>query len=404
MRFCLTKRMVVALLATLAFAGASLVPRSSSFAAAPASVAVTSNAAQLATNPPVGTYDMVASDGGIFTFGDAGFYGSMGATPLNAPVVGMAADPSTGGYWLVASDGGIFSFNAPFLGSMGATPLNAPVVGMATVPYLDPYASGQYGTDVSFPQCTYDKATSSYSASSDLVASPANTGIAVLGVTYENILLPSGTSSFPSFSASFGENPCLKAEYLQALSSGAQTSLYATLWAPPISDPMLFSGPEAVCAGAGPSSAATICQAYDWGYNLVAQAVAYAASQGVTSQLWWLDVESPNTSSFTYTLWSINTSVNAAVVAGATDKLRTLGYQGGIYSTYYQYPLIAGATSSPGLPIWIAGATSASQAAAFCVDPAQSFGGGTPWLVQGPYVNANAVGGGATNVDSDYAC
>ena len=41
----------------------------------------------------------------------------MGGTPLNAPVVGMAADDATGGYWLVASDGGIFSFGAPFYGS-----------------------------------------------------------------------------------------------------------------------------------------------------------------------------------------------------------------------------------------------------------------------------------------------
>ena len=36
-------------------------------------------------------YWMVASDGGIFTFGDAGFYQSMGGQHLNAPIVGMAA-------------------------------------------------------------------------------------------------------------------------------------------------------------------------------------------------------------------------------------------------------------------------------------------------------------------------
>ena len=32
-------------------------------------------------------------------------------------MVGMTADPATGGYWLVASDGGIFSFGAPFFGA-----------------------------------------------------------------------------------------------------------------------------------------------------------------------------------------------------------------------------------------------------------------------------------------------
>jgi hypothetical protein len=61
----------------------------------------------------------VAADGGIFSFGDAQFSGSMGARTLVQPVVGMAADPATGGYWEVAADGGVFSFNAPFYGSMG---------------------------------------------------------------------------------------------------------------------------------------------------------------------------------------------------------------------------------------------------------------------------------------------
>ncbi len=39
---------------------------------------------------------------------------------LNKPVVGMAVDLTEGGYWLVASDGGIFAFgDAPFYGSTG---------------------------------------------------------------------------------------------------------------------------------------------------------------------------------------------------------------------------------------------------------------------------------------------
>jgi len=76
-------------------------------------------------------YWEVASDGGIFTFGSASFHGSMGGKPLNAPIVGMATDSATGGYWEVASDGGIFSFDAPFYGSMGGKPLNKPIVGMA---------------------------------------------------------------------------------------------------------------------------------------------------------------------------------------------------------------------------------------------------------------------------------
>ncbi len=78
-------------------------------------------------------YWLVASDGGIFNFGDSRFFGSQGGQPLNAPIVGMAATPDGGGYWLVASDGGIFSFgDAGFHGSMGGKPLNAPIVGMAS--------------------------------------------------------------------------------------------------------------------------------------------------------------------------------------------------------------------------------------------------------------------------------
>ncbi|HET9773083.1 MAG TPA: metallophosphoesterase [Acidimicrobiia bacterium] len=75
---------------------------------------------------------MAGIDGGVFTFGDATFFGSMGGRRLNQPIVGMAPTPSGRGYWLVASDGGIFSFgDARFFGSMGGTPLVAPVVGMA---------------------------------------------------------------------------------------------------------------------------------------------------------------------------------------------------------------------------------------------------------------------------------
>ncbi len=63
----------------------------------------------------------VASDGGMFSFGDAAFTGSTGAIALNQPIVGMANTFSGDGYWLVASDGGIFSFgDATFCGSTGA--------------------------------------------------------------------------------------------------------------------------------------------------------------------------------------------------------------------------------------------------------------------------------------------
>jgi Lamin Tail Domain len=80
-------------------------------------------------------YWLVASDGGVFAFGDALLFGSMEGLPLNQPVVGMAATPSGQGYWLVAADGGVFTFgDAGFFGSRGGLPLNQPVVGMAATP------------------------------------------------------------------------------------------------------------------------------------------------------------------------------------------------------------------------------------------------------------------------------
>ena len=76
-----------------------------------------------------GGYWLVASDGGIFAFGDAGFFGSIpgaGLNPagsglphsLNAPIVGMVPSSDGGGYFMVASDGGVFAFgDARFEGS-----------------------------------------------------------------------------------------------------------------------------------------------------------------------------------------------------------------------------------------------------------------------------------------------
>lgn len=80
-------------------------------------------------------YWLVASDGGIFTYGDAQFFGSTGAMRLNKPIVGMSVTPTGNGYWLVATDGGIFSFgDAKFFGSTGNLRLNKPISGMTTTP------------------------------------------------------------------------------------------------------------------------------------------------------------------------------------------------------------------------------------------------------------------------------
>ena len=126
----------------------------------------TSTPTPTTTPPPVVTsptttsqhgYWLVGSDGGIFTFGNAQFYGSTGSIHLQRPVVSITPTANDGGYWLVASDGGIFSFgDAGFYGSipgLGLAPagsglpnsLNAPIVGM--VPSADGNGYFMVGAD-----------------------------------------------------------------------------------------------------------------------------------------------------------------------------------------------------------------------------------------------------------------
>ena len=128
-------------------------------------------------------YWLVGSDGGVFSFGDAKFFGSMAGHSLNKPIVAIVATADGNGYWLIGADGGVFAFgdavapswnplpgetlnapivgaarvgtsgleltagdggvfalnNAPFYGSMAGHPLNKPVVGIATTPTGDGY-------------------------------------------------------------------------------------------------------------------------------------------------------------------------------------------------------------------------------------------------------------------------
>jgi hypothetical protein len=90
----------------------------------------------MSVSPDGQGYTLVASDGGAFTYGDAHFYGSLpgvlkpGQT-LNSPIEGIVTTPDGGGYWMVAADGGIFTFgDAPFLGSLGSQHLASPIAGM----------------------------------------------------------------------------------------------------------------------------------------------------------------------------------------------------------------------------------------------------------------------------------
>ncbi|MGH9165576.1 MAG: sialidase family protein, partial [Acidimicrobiales bacterium] len=87
------------------------------------------------TVPPSLGYRLVAADGGVFGFGDAGYFGSTGGLELRRPVVAAAGTPSGKGYWLVGADGGVFGFgDAVFHGGLSALELRRPVVAMAATP------------------------------------------------------------------------------------------------------------------------------------------------------------------------------------------------------------------------------------------------------------------------------
>ena len=77
---------------------------------------------------------LLGKDGGVFSFGTAKYFGSIGHLAGAKPVVSMAADPDGEGYWFVGPDGGIFAYKAPFWGSTGAIKLTRPIVSMSPTP------------------------------------------------------------------------------------------------------------------------------------------------------------------------------------------------------------------------------------------------------------------------------
>jgi hypothetical protein len=364
----------------------------------------------IASTPDGRGYWLVAADGGVFSFGDAPFFGSVGGKDLDQPIVGMAATPNGQGYWLVAADGGVFSFgDATFFGSAGGKSLDQQVVGIAAAPdgqgywlaaadggvfsfgsapfrgsgsddvpsgdsisalvsapgsetgsqvsgdfiapaadAQSPYAHGAVGYDISFPQCQK--------------AYPARSAVAVVGV---------------NDGAAFTTNPCFSSE---AQWAGRNLTVYVNLNSPHSSDPApRLRGPDGSCAPADPT-----CQSYNYGFNAVQHSMALVQSAGYSSHTWWLDVETSN-------FWSADTAANDELIAGALAAIRLAGDAPAIYSTDYQWNLIAG-TYVPNVPAWYATGVSTFYPQTWC--SGTSFAGGPVYLVQGS----------AGSYDGAYSC
>ena len=90
----------------------------------------------IAMSPGTGGYWVADAEGGVLNFGGAQLYGSMTGKHINSPMVGIAARPNGLGYWLVSADGGVFAFGAPatYFGSLVSRHLTAPIVGIASTP------------------------------------------------------------------------------------------------------------------------------------------------------------------------------------------------------------------------------------------------------------------------------
>jgi hypothetical protein len=131
-------------------------------------------------------YWFVASDGGVFAFGDAPFFGSTGSIRLNAPMVGIIPTSTGGGYWLVGADGGVFAFgDAGFRGSLGNIALSAPIVALApTITNNGYWLLGRDGAIYAFGDAAYlGRETFVTHLATDIATLPDGTGYLVLDAT-----------------------------------------------------------------------------------------------------------------------------------------------------------------------------------------------------------------------------
>ena len=119
----------------------SLIPRPSGPLAPPTCNGRASEAALsrtvicMAASPSGRGYWLVGADGGVFTYGDAGYFGSLAERRIDQAIVAMAVTPDAKGYWLVGANGGVSAFgDAVFRGAAVILRPAAPIVAAASTP------------------------------------------------------------------------------------------------------------------------------------------------------------------------------------------------------------------------------------------------------------------------------
>ena len=86
----------------------------------------------MTTTPTGNGYWIASSTGGIFTFGDAKYYGSAPGSGISTRLGGMTATPTGKGYWMVGNDGRTMAFgDARNWGSSAALANRTIITGIA---------------------------------------------------------------------------------------------------------------------------------------------------------------------------------------------------------------------------------------------------------------------------------
>ena len=228
------------------------------------------------------------------------------------------------------------------------------------------------GYDVAWPQCTPSR-------SSTTSRHPLTGAFAVIGLT----------DGKP-----YTTNACLTDQFAWANSLPGGGAGYLLLNAPGQGDP---AGNWGAHPSPRPCDGSTSA---DCGYNYGWWAADFSvttglpvARQGGLPQV-WLDVEGPYASG---PVWQSDTSVNAAVVQGAVDRLRSAGIRTGVYSRQSDWNAITGGLVVPNLQQWVFPGLDAASAAALCT-PAKTFTQGSVVLAQ----YQTQVDG--TTYDTNHAC
>ena len=183
----------------------------------------------------------------------------------------------------------------------------------------DPYAPGQKGYDISYPQCGRPM--------------PASGEFAVIGV---------------NGGAPFSGNLCMVDQYVNAPRS-TPPALYVNTGYLPDYRYLITSGCR---QQAGSINGADIeREAWAIGCSEAETSIKYAYALGVSSiSMWWLDVEIINK-------WSLQLNLNRFALQGTVTRLSQTDLPVGIYSSPAMWLMITGVMAMPGYlsAIWYAG-------------------------------------------------